>query len=105
MKGLKLIGYDSDSCDFVTPVKKIGLGEKKRNFLYAKYDKVCQLCQRKVEYKDISCDHIIPRSKGGSNAKSNLQLTHTWCNTIKGDSLEDHPPEYYWKHPIYGGKL
>lgn len=32
-------------------------------------------------------DHIIPRSKGGSDAVENLQLAHARCNKIKGNRL------------------
>ncbi len=32
-------------------------------------------------------DHIIPRSKGGSDQPENLQLTHARCNKIKGDQI------------------
>lgn len=32
-------------------------------------------------------DHIIPRSKGGSDASENLQLAHARCNKIKGNRL------------------
>ena len=32
-------------------------------------------------------DHIIPRSKGGSDAAENLQLAHARCNKIKGNRL------------------
>ena len=32
-------------------------------------------------------DHIIPRSKGGSDAAENLQLAHAQCNKIKGASI------------------
>ncbi|MCR9193173.1 MAG: HNH endonuclease [Hyphomonas sp.] len=32
-------------------------------------------------------DHIIPRSKGGSDAAANLQLAHARCNRIKGNKL------------------
>jgi 5-methylcytosine-specific restriction endonuclease McrA len=30
-------------------------------------------------------DHIIPRSKGGSDAPENLQLAHARCNKVKGN--------------------
>lgn len=30
-------------------------------------------------------DHIIPRSKGGTDAPENLQLVHAICNKIKGN--------------------
>lgn len=30
-------------------------------------------------------DHIVPRSKGGSDKPENLQLAHASCNKIKGN--------------------
>lgn len=32
-------------------------------------------------------DHIRPKSKGGSDARENLQLTHARCNKIKGNQI------------------
>lgn len=32
-------------------------------------------------------DHIRPRSKGGCDARENLQLAHAHCNKIKGNKL------------------
>ena len=32
-------------------------------------------------------DHIIPKSKGGSDKIENLQLAHAQCNKIKGASI------------------
>ena len=34
-------------------------------------------------------DHIRPRSKGGTNNVTNLQLVHRRCNQVKGARLPD----------------
>jgi 5-methylcytosine-specific restriction endonuclease McrA len=34
-----------------------------------------------------SIDHIVPRSRSGTDAPENLQLTHLRCNLDKSDSL------------------
>ncbi len=36
---------------------------------------------------NINIDHIVPHSKGGLSELSNYQLTHTTCNTKKGNEL------------------
>lgn len=32
-------------------------------------------------------DHLVPRSKGGSNAKENRVLACSFCNLLKGDRM------------------
>lgn len=32
-------------------------------------------------------DHIVPKSKGGSNGRDNLQLAHPFCNQSKGNRM------------------
>lgn len=38
-------------------------------------------------YDDISIDHWIPKSKGGSDHSENLRIMHQRCNSIKSDRL------------------
>lgn len=38
-------------------------------------------------YDDISIDHWLPKSKGGSDHTNNLRLMHVKCNNDKGDRL------------------
>lgn len=65
--------------------KKVQLFRRAR---FYKKDPTCALCGEHIEdVRKSNIDHIVPKSKGGSNSNSNLQLTHKTCNRAKGDSL------------------
>lgn len=36
----------------------------------------------------LDLDHIVPTSRGGGNGLCNLQITHRWCNSRKGQDEE-----------------
>jgi 5-methylcytosine-specific restriction endonuclease McrA len=46
---------------------------------------VCGWCHTSVELKDGEVDHIYPLSRGGKHTWENVQLTHFWCNSAKGN--------------------
>lgn len=49
---------------------------------------LCWLCGMpfsKQHGKKPSLDHVIPKSKGGSNRNENLRLAHSRCNRDRGD--------------------
>ncbi|MFD7109169.1 HNH endonuclease [Streptomyces microflavus] len=54
----------------------------------------CQLCRLPID-PDVawphpespSVDHVIPLSRGGTHALSNVQSAHLGCNSSKGDKL------------------
>lgn len=50
-------------------------------------DKACLKCGTD---KNLTTDHIIPISKGGSNDFSNLQILCEKCNSTKGSKAEDY---------------
>lgn len=47
----------------------------------------CQLCGEPAEYFDMHLDHIQPRSLGGEDTWSNLQIAHGACNESKGNRI------------------
>lgn len=47
----------------------------------------CYLTGRKSSYKDLSLDHIIPRSQGGSSELDNMGLLCQHINQMKGSFL------------------
>jgi len=46
---------------------------------------ICPLTGMRLTSKNISLDHKIPLSKGGTNSKENLQLVTKWANIAKND--------------------
>lgn len=60
---------------------------RRRKYLYELQGGKCAICHQKLG-KDVHIDHIIPRSAGGPNCRSNLQLVHPACNYAK----RDHDP-------------
>lgn len=49
---------------------------------------VCGICEQVIEdIEDLSIDHIIPLSRGGSNEDDNLQPAHRRCNWQKGNRM------------------
>lgn len=60
----------------------------------------CWLCGRPVDLslrvtnkKHATADHVVPVSRGGVNALSNLRLAHSDCNNRRGnrDAPEEKP--------------
>lgn len=49
----------------------------------------CAITGRPLDWDTIELDHIVPRSRGGSNDLSNLRLASRVGNTTKSDLLDD----------------
>ncbi len=61
-----------------------------RKKIYSRDNYRCVRCNKRGQLQlgvILTIDHIIPRSKGGSNALSNLQTMCRDCNRDKGDKL------------------
>jgi 5-methylcytosine-specific restriction endonuclease McrA len=47
----------------------------------------CQYCQDQFTYKELTMDHVVPKSKGGSKTWLNIVASCKQCNGIKGHRL------------------
>ncbi len=57
-------------------------GYEVKEYLLAKWDRTCVYCS--AQQVPLEIEHIVPRSKGGSNKISNLTLACHFCNQKKG---------------------
>lgn len=55
------------------------------NELKNKYGAKCKLCNA---VENLTIDHIMPRSKGGTDEFGNLQILCKTCNSRKGAKIE-----------------
>lgn len=61
--------------------------------IYAKANGKCAICGKPVKFKEMTVDHRVPLTKGGTNDLGNLQLAHLSCNRAKADMLPDELSE------------
>ena len=55
-----------------------------KHTLYGRQEGHCNGCKIHFPFKNLTVDHIVPRSKGGSDHFENLQLLCGHCNSLKG---------------------
>jgi 5-methylcytosine-specific restriction endonuclease McrA len=60
-----------------------------RRNIFLRDDHTCQYCGRKYDSKHLTCDHIVPRSRGGITEWTNIVTSCTRCNHKKGNKLPD----------------
>ncbi len=82
--------------------------QRHRTYLLS-VDPHCYLCRKHLTEKTATLDHVIPRSKKGTNDKKNLKLCCKTCNTAKADTLPgnyEHPLTFdqQWMNDYYGNQ-
>ena len=61
------------------PIDRVGLYQRDRG--------MCGICRKRVARSQMSIDHIVPISRGGTHTWDNVQLAHTECNRRRNDGL------------------
>ncbi|MDE0261421.1 MAG: DNA methyltransferase [Bryobacterales bacterium] len=67
-----------------TDVGKLPPYKTHRHTLYGKQEGKCAGCGHHFPFQNFTVDHIVPRSKGGTDHLENLQLLCNYCNSTKG---------------------
>ena len=60
-----------------------------RKNVFMRDDYTCQYCGERFEPKNLTCDHITPKSRGGITEWTNIVTSCIYCNLRKGDKLPD----------------
>ena len=53
--------------------------------LFGQQEGRCNGCRYSLPFQNLTIDHIIPQTKGGTDAITNLQLLCNHCNSVKGN--------------------
>ena len=53
----------------------------------------CQYCKDVFEKKDLTIDHLIPKSKGGETSWENVTTSCKSCNLKKADTIPENLPK------------
>ncbi|RZM79535.1 HNH endonuclease [Leptolyngbya iicbica] len=57
---------------------------RRKNSLHTTYGGTCIYCRGQFPQSQLTIEHLIPRSRGGSNALHNLRLACFPCNNQRG---------------------
>jgi 5-methylcytosine-specific restriction endonuclease McrA len=77
-----------------------------RKNIYARDKYRCQYCAGQFSQEELTCDHVIPRSRGGRTEWNNIVTCCVQCNRKKGGRTPDEArlrlikaptrPAWYW---------
>lgn len=102
-KVIRVLGFDR------TPREPVKLN---RRNIFARDHHQCQYCGDSFATCDLSLDHVLPRSRGGTNTWENLVCACIPCNTRKGGRTPQEarmplkrPPAKPRHHPALFARL
>ena len=59
-----------------------------KHTLFGKQEGLCNGCRTQFPFRNMTVDHIVPKSQGGTDHEDNLQLLCGACNSTKGKGTQ-----------------
>ena len=56
-----------------------------RKSVFKRDNHICQYCQKSFGEKELTLDHVLPKSRGGKKSWTNIVSACKKCNQKKGD--------------------
>ena len=73
-----------------TDIGEVPPYRQQKHVLFGQQEGQCAGCETEFPFRAFTVDHIVPRSRGGTDHPENLQLLCSHCNSVKGN----RPQEY-----------
>ena len=86
LKLIKVIARDDNPIR--TDVGEVDDYRTNKNNLYGEQEGNCSGCKVHFPFRIMTVDHIVPKSKGGTDHPDNLQLLCSACNSTKGTGTQ-----------------
>ena len=71
-----------------TDIGKVPNYRTQKHTLFGQQEGVCNGCKIAFPFRNFTVDHVIPRSRGGTDHPDNLQLLCAACNSQKGNRTQ-----------------
>ena len=71
-----------------TDIGKVPHYRTQKHTLFGLQEGICNGCRVVFPFRNFTVDHIIPRSRGGTDHPDNLQLLCAACNSLKGNRTQ-----------------
>ncbi|MYI02130.1 MAG: hypothetical protein F4122_06325, partial [Gammaproteobacteria bacterium] len=84
-----IVREDVPARDDIRAIRKYNHPDNKKS-LYGEQGGHCNGCKTHFKLQNLTIDHITPRSKGGTDHLTNLQLLCGHCNSVKGDRGQEY---------------
>ena len=71
-----------------TDVGRVPHYRTQKHTLFGLQEGICNGCRVAFPFRNFTVDHVIPRSRGGTDHPDNLQLLCAACNSLKGSRTQ-----------------
>ena len=83
-----ILGTVIHRTDIPRPSERLPNYRTHKHTLYGQQEGLCNGCRTHFPFRNMTVDHIVAQSQGGSDHLENLQLLCNFCNSVKGPNSQ-----------------